>query len=81
MCKRSVNSFNMRRCENYPAINGYVEVESWCGDKITYIIDGDVGCEMWSKRTEEISKTGRISGTIEEGGLFGYQRTKKSISN
>ena len=56
---------------------GYTIGRSWESDKEVYAIHGNNGCEMWFKRFEEISKTGKIRGLNTPGKYLKITRSEE----
>ena len=59
--------FDLRKCEVYPTLSGYQETKSWFGDKMTFAIHGNPGCDIWFRQFVDLSKTGRVWELNEEG--------------
>ena len=58
---------DLRKCELYPMISGYHETKNWFGDKTTFAIHGNPGCEIWFRRFIDLSRAGEIWELNEEG--------------
>ena len=58
--------FDIRKCEIYPMVIGYRETIRWFGDKMTFVIHGNTGCEIRFRRFIDLSQTGREVARKEE---------------
>lgn len=47
---------DMGRCEISTMINGYTQGKSWGDVKETYVLRGNIGCEIWFRRFGDIKK-------------------------
>ena len=69
--------FGLRKCELYPMLSGYNEAKNWFGDKMTFVIHWNTGCEIWFRRFTDLSRTGKIWELNEEGELLKVTRSEE----